>query len=124
MPSGFPPVILSTRRLAIEDALVFDVARNTVWRGPRGVRLSPPRFRLLLILCAPPRRCWRSRELSDALYFDDPDGGPLGAVECVGVHVHHLRSIIAGIGLIVPDARHTGHAFYIVDQQADERKAA
>lgn len=39
--------------------------------------------------------------LADAVYADDPDGGPFSAVSCVGVRTISLRKKIEPFGLVI-----------------------
>lgn len=39
-----------------------------------------------------------ARDLADAVYADDPEGGPLTAVECVRTFVWRMRPDLAEIG--------------------------
>lgn len=39
------------------------------------------------------------RDLVDAVYGDDPDGGPLYASECIRTHIHQMKPALAAVGL-------------------------
>jgi DNA-binding response OmpR family regulator len=47
-------------------------------------------------------------ELVEAVYFDDPDGGPLWAVECVRAFAFRLRKQLAGVHATVKGSQKLG----------------
>ena len=51
----------------------------------------------------------RRRDLADALYGDDPDGGPLDLDNCLESFVCRVRKAIAPAGFAIKANRHVGY---------------
>lgn len=83
----------------------FHTARFYIWpryaleiRGRRVV--FPPRVGAMLARLYMARGHDVSREeLIEAVYFDDPEGGPLCADECLKVFAFRVRKILAKVGV-------------------------
>ena len=56
--------------------------------------------------------------LCDAMYADDPDGGPLDAARVAHLVKHRLRQKIAGAGLRIVSTRGPGAVYWIEREDA------
>lgn len=57
------------------------------------------------------------KELTEAFYANDPDGGALWAEQCIRKYICDLRAKMANYGITVHN--HYGHGYYILPHQID-----
>jgi DNA-binding response OmpR family regulator len=69
------------------------------------ISVPPAQRRILDRLAASFGSYVRTETLIEAIYFDDPTGGPLEARSVLKVHVSHLRKTIAPHGLTIEPAQ-------------------
>ena len=48
------------------------------------------------------------KEIIEAVYFDDPEGGPLCADNCIGVFMHKMRKLLSHVGVDIEGWRGEG----------------
>lgn len=108
-----PPtrVLLAARNaqalaLTNPDALVIDAVPQRIWRGPDRVEFANNRrwsqiFTVSLIVTAALGHEIHRDEVVDALWGDDPDGGPLDTDDAIATLLHQIRPYLRWAGLSI-----------------------
>lgn len=100
----------ATCSLCGRPILVLDPNAMTIQRRQKQV--------LEMLLRSPGRFVAKSR-IIDAIYGDDPDGGPDDAEGSVQAHISKLRRLLKPLGYSIESARFDGYRL----QRTQERKA-
>ncbi|CDZ43063.1 Hypothetical protein NGAL_HAMBI1146_58360 [Neorhizobium galegae bv. officinalis] len=94
------PTCVACGQLITSGHLVIDPFTISM---PRRVR------RVLAALLAAKGAFLTTENLADQVYWDDPDGGPEGAIENIHSYVHKLRKIVSDRGVIIESSRFEGY---------------
>lgn len=84
------------------SAVVVNVSRREIFRGPAFVRLSPNLFAYAMLLLA--RRSVTIEDVYEAIWGNDPEGGPDDVPRAVTVMRYKLQKLLplVGIGIELP----------------------
>jgi hypothetical protein len=84
------------------DELLIDVAAGVVqWNGRRAVLKRGNQMRILAALHGVYPGAMHKSRIIDAMYGDDPDGGPDRADDCLRTTIAHMRLPLRTIGVRV-----------------------
>lgn len=112
------------RRLPVGDEVIIDVGRDRVRRWNLSVRLPPTQMRLLMAFAACPGRLLVARDLIEAVWFDDPHGGPDAFASVISVMLHRCRYALAPLGLVFATNHGWRKSLVFVDRPATEDDVA
>lgn len=97
-------VILGTwgRAMAADDDVIrVDHRSRSIWRGRSVVRLQPTEFAFVAALLAAGGRFVSHDEMTDILWGDRADGGPLRPILCIRQYIFYARRHLRCLGLSV-----------------------
>ena len=76
---------------------------------PESIDLQRRHRQVLKILIDAHGRYVPAARVAELVYADDPDGGPLGAVDIVSAFAHHLRRKMRPLGWNIESKRFAGY---------------
>lgn len=83
---------LGDRQMPKTEPIRIDVIGTTILLA--ALKTIPPQvLRLASCVAESPHKCYTNEELCDALWADDPDGGPLSAATMIRLYVCQLRAV-------------------------------
>ena len=121
-----PQIILALGRVkAPPDAIVIDYLNSTFWRGVECRRLHSVRpdvmpigFRVIACLIVASPGCVSHSDMLQAVYGDDPSGGPIWATSSMSSVINSRRVILTWLGARVSSQRGYGHRLEFLEPQA------
>jgi hypothetical protein len=121
-----PQIILALGPVkAPADAIVIDYLNSTFRRGTECRRLHSNRpdvlpigFRAIACLIVASPGCVSHDDILQAVYGDDPNGGPIWAVSSMTSVISSRRDLLTWLGARVSSQRGFGHRLEFVEWQA------
>jgi DNA-binding response OmpR family regulator len=102
------------RHLRLDDRLYIYPAARAMARGPLVRGCSQMALRIFLVLLAHPGAVVARGDLIDAVWGDDPGGGPDNAVNAINVAIFRLRKMAADLGVYIEVEKTRGaHASFL-----------
>lgn len=121
-----PQIILALGRVkAPAEAIVIDYLNSTFWRGFECRRLHsvrpdviPVGFRAISCLVVASPASISHDDMLQAVYGDDPKGGPLWALSSMTSVINSRRNLLAWLGARVSSQSGFGHRLEFLKPQA------
>lgn len=109
----------SKSRWANDNDLHISTSTQWVRRGSASFRASFKQRQLLVLLAANLGRIVTMPEIVDALYGDDPNGGPDDIGRTIGVMVDALRIAGPGLGFKITNEHSRGYRLELLNDKKD-----
>lgn len=107
------------RHLGASGAVFLNCRNSTVHRGGLAATMTPQEFKLVSMALPRPGQIVTKGEIYDAVWGDDPDGGPENLQKSIDVLMFRVRGKLTPLGILLLNRCGRG-----VEPALEEEKAA